>query len=207
MAIRKKNKIEVKKSMLLLCATDAETVFFNQLRKDCRYSSLTVQKSTASSLEKLISEAGALRNKGKYSSVWCAFGLDELSVTVEDVARAEESAARKKVRMLYFEPSFDLYFALFLSTLRKPSSKADLERIIRGEYPDYELTSSYFLRDGINMNFRIYPRLAVADQNARLYNSLMEDETGFRATTLSEFFTDLKDVCGAADMSQTRSKF
>lgn len=207
MAIRKKNKIEVKDSMLLLCATEAETIFFNQLRKDCRYSSLTVQKSSSSSIERMINEAGALRRKGRYSSVWCVFGLDEVNATVEDVTRAEENAEKKKVQMLYFDPSFDLYFALFLTTLGKVTGKKELEKIIKGEYPEYELSASYFLRDGINMNFRIYPRLAVADQNARTYNRIVEDETGFRATTLSEFFSCLKDVCGVANMSQARNKF
>ena len=71
MTIRKKNKIEAKSSMLLLCATDAEAAFFNQFRKDCRYSNLTVAKASGKTIEKILSEAGSLRNKGKYSSVWC----------------------------------------------------------------------------------------------------------------------------------------
>ncbi len=207
MTIRKKNKIEAKESMLMLCATEAETVFFNQLRKDCRYSNLTVQKSTASNLDRLLSEAGSLRTKGKYSSVWCVFGLDDLSATIEDVARSEENAARKRVRMLYFAPSFELYFTLFETAPKKISTKEELLRRIQATTPGFELTERYFLTDGINLNFRIYPRLAVADQNARAYNDISEMDTGFKATTLSDFLDDMKKICGKANMSQARNRF
>ena len=54
MTIRKKNKLEVKPSMLLLCATDAEATFFNQFRKDCRYSNLTVAKANGKTIEKML---------------------------------------------------------------------------------------------------------------------------------------------------------
>ncbi len=207
MTIRKKNKIEAKGSMLMLCATDAETIFFSQLRKDCRYSNLTVQKSSSVNLDKMLSEAGSLRNKGKYTSVWCVFGLDDVNATIEDVARTEENAEKKRVKMLYFAPSFDLYFALFEMSPRKLMTKDELERRCQVAFPGYELSAKYFLTDGINLNFKIYPRLAVADQNARAYNDIAEMDTGFKSTTLTEFFDDLKAVCGKANMSQARNRF
>ncbi len=207
MTIRKKNKIEAKGSMLMLCATDAETIFFSQLRKDCRYSNLTVQKSSSDNLEKMLSEASSLRNRGKYSSVWCVFGLDEVNATIEDVARTEESAEKKRVRMLYFAPSFDLYFALFEMSPRKLVTKDELVRRCQAAFQGYELSARYFLTEGLNLNFKIYPRLAVADQNARQYNDIAEMDTGFKATTLSDFFDDLKAVCGKANMSQARNRF
>lgn len=207
MTIRKKNKIEAKGSMLMLCATDAEAIFFSQLRKDCRYSNLTVQKSSSTSLDRMLSEAGSLRNKGKYTSVWCVFGLDEVNAAVEDVKRAEESAEKKRVRMLYFAPSFDLYFTLFEMSPRKLMTKDELVRRCQVAFPGYELSAKYFLTDGLNLNFKIYPRLAVADQNARTYNDIAEMDTGFKATTLTEFLDDLKAVCGKANMSQARNRF
>ena len=103
MTIRKKNKIEAKSSMLLLCATDAEAAFFNQFRKDCRYSNLTVAKASGKTIEKILSEAGSLRNKGKYSSVWCVFGLDEVDATLEDVDACNDLADKKKVRIIVNE--------------------------------------------------------------------------------------------------------
>ena len=207
MTIRKKNRIEAKHSMLLVCATDAETVFFNQFRKDCRYSNLTVAKANGKTIEKMLSEAGSLRTKGKFSSVWCVFGLDEVDASLEDVDACKEIAEKKKVKMLYFAPSFELYFALFETCPKRIADKESLLRRIRVTFPDFQLTTRYFLTSGLNVNFKIYPKLAVADQNARDYNAISEMDTGFEATTLSDFLDDLKNVCGKADMSQARNRF
>ena len=207
MTIRKKNKLEVKPSMLLLCATDAEATFFNQFRKDCRYSNLTVAKANGKTIEKMLSEAGSLRTKGKFSSVWCVFGLDEVDASLEDVDACKEIAEKKKVKMLYFAPSFELYFALFETCPKRIADKESLLRRIRVTFPDFQLTTRYFLTSGLNVNFKIYPKLAVADQNARDYNAISEMDTGFEATTLSDFLDDLKHVCGKADMSQARNRF
>ena len=207
MTIRKKNKLEVKPSMLLLCATDAEATFFNQFRKDCRYSNLTVAKANGKTIEKMLSEAGSLRTKGKFSSVWCVFGLDEVDASLEDVDACKEIAEKKKVKMLYFAPSFELYFALFETCPKRIADKESLLRRIRVTFPDFQLTTRYFLTSGLNVNFKIYPKLAVADQNARDYNAISEMDTGFEATTLSDFLDDLKSVCGKADMSQARNRF
>ncbi len=207
MAIRKKNKINAKLSMLMLCATEAETIFFNQLRKDCRYQNLTVLKSSSNVLDKMLSEAGSLKKKEKFDSVWCVFGLDEVGLSSEAVAEAEKAAEKKKVKLLYFNPSFELYFALFEMAPRKLMTKEELLKRCLASFPSFELSQKYLLTEGLNLNFKIYPRLAVADQNARTYNDISELETGFKATTIPLFFDDLKEVCGKADMSQARNRF
>ncbi len=207
MAIRKKNKINAKLSMLMLCATEAETIFFNQLRKDCRYQNLTVLKSSSNVLDKMLSEAGSLKKKEKFDSVWCVFGLDEVGLSLEAVAEAEKTAEKKKVKLLYFNPSFELYFALFEMTPRKLMTKEELLKRCTASFPSFELGQKYLLTEGLNLNFKIYPRLAVADQNARTYNDISELETGFKATSMPLFFDDLKEVCGKADMSQARNRF
>ena len=155
----------------------------------------------------MLSEAGSLRTKGKFSSVWCVFGLDEVDASLEDVDACKEIAEKKKVKMLYFAPSFELYFALFETCPKRIVDKESLLRRIRVTFPDFQLTTRYFLTSGLNVNFKIYPKLAVADQNARDYNAISEMDTGFEATTLSDFLDDLKNVCGKADMSQARNRF
>ncbi len=207
MAIRKKNKIEAKGCMLMLCRTEAEVIFFNQLRKDCRYQNLSVMKSSSNVLDKMMGEAARERKKGKYDSVWCVFGLDEVNLDAQSLAEAEKTAEKKRVKLLYFNPSFELYFALFEMAPRKLMTKEELLKRCTASFPSFELSSKYLLTEGINLNFKIYPRLAVADQNARTYNDISELETGFKATTLPLFFDDLKEVCGKADMSQARNRF
>ena len=207
MTIRKKNKVDAKPSMLLVCATDAEATFFSQFRKDCRYSNLTVVKATGTTLDKILSEAGSMRTTGKFSSVWCLFGLDDVGATLEDVDASKAIAEKKKVKMLYFAPSFHLYFALFETCPKRVADTETLKRRVQVSFPDFELSSRYFLTSGLNVNFKIYPKLAVADQNARDYNVISEMDTGFAATTLPLFLDDLKTVLGKADMSQARNRF
>ncbi len=206
MVVRKRNRVEAKETMLLVCAKEAEAIFFSQMRKDCRYSNLTVVAAPSSMpLEKLLDYAGKLRNRGKYTSCWVAFGLDDVSAALEDVENAEEYAAKKKLRMLYFEPSFDLYFLMFLARPKAYiGSPEEVRDSVRKSIADYELSSSYFLTKGINLNFSLYPKLAEADRNARDYNELVSFEKGYDATSLPAFFDDLKTVCGKADMSHNQ---
>lgn len=207
MTVRKKAKVEAKGSMLLVCATEAEAAYFSQMRKDCRYSNMTVVKTSEDTLDKVLAEAGSIRSKGKYSSVWCVFGLDDLGCTLKEVADAKETAEKKKVQMLYFAPSFDLYFTLFETAPRKILSKEDMARRAAAAHEGYELSAQYFQTKGANINMTIYPRLAVADQNARSYNDLCEIDEGYKATSLPDFLEDMKLVCGKADMSHTRTRF
>ncbi len=206
MVVRKRNKVDAKETMLLVCAKEAEAIFFSQMRKDCRYSNLTVVAAPDGlSLEKLIDYAGKLRNRGKYTSCWVVFGLNDVAASLSDVENAEEYAAKKKLRMLYFEPSFDLYFLLFISRPKAYIEDADAVREEVGKaISGYALTTDYFLTKGLNLNFNLYPKLAEADRNARDYNELVSFEKGYGATSLPEFFDDLKSICGKADMSHNQ---
>lgn len=205
MIVRKRNKVDAKQTMLLVCANEAEAIFFSQMRKDCRYSNMTVVSANAKTLDKLLDFAGKLRNKGKYTSCWVLFGLDELNATREDVDNAEELALKKKVKMLYFEPSFDLYFMLFFSKPNALIDSADkLKEKVKSLIEGYEVTSKYFLTKGLNLNFTLYPQLAEADKNAREYNEFVSFDRGFDVTSLPLFLDDLKEVCGKADMSHSQ---
>lgn len=206
MIVRKRNKVDAKQTMLLVCANEAEAIFFSQLRKDCRYSNLTVVAANGiTSLEKLLDYAGKLRNKGKYTSCWAVFGLDEVGATRESVNDAEELALKKKIKMLYFEPSFDLYFSLFFAAPNELIE--DIEKLkenVKSHIDGYELSSEYFLTKGLNLNFTLYPKLAEADKNARSYNEFVSFDRGYDVTSLPLFFDDLKEVCGKADMSHSQ---
>ncbi len=206
MIVRKRNKVDAKQTMLLVCANEAEAIFFSQMRKDCRYSNMTVVSAgNAVSLDKLLDFAGKLRNKGKYTSCWVLFGLDEVNATREDVSNAEETAAKKKLKMLYLEPSFDLYFMLFFSKPAALIESADeVKEKVKSSIEGYEATSEYFLTKGLNLNFSLYPKLAEADKNARDYNEFVSFDRGYDVTSLPLFLDDLKEVCGKADMSHSQ---
>lgn len=202
MTPRKRNKVEAKETMLLVCAKESEAVFFSQMRKDCRYSNLTVIAEECSSLEKFIDAAAKERNRGKYSVCWALFGFNDVATDVEEVKSMMDYADKKKVNLCYFNPTFDLYFMLFATKPRAFISDSEMiKNRVQSAFDGYDGSVEYFLTKGLNLNFRIYPQLAEADKNARDYNNISEIDTGIVATTLPLFFDSLKSVCGKADMS------
>ena len=202
MTPRKRNKVEAKETMLLVCAKESEAVFFSQMRKDCRYSNLTVIAEESSSLEKFIDAAAKERNRGKYSVCWALFGFNDVATDVEEVKSMMDYADKKKVNLCYFNPTFDLYFMLFATKPRAFISDSEMiKNRVQSAFDGYDGSVEYFLTKGLNLNFRIYPQLAEADKNARDYNNISKIDTGIVATTLPLFFDSLKSVCGKADMS------
>ncbi len=202
MTPRKRNKVEAKETMLLVCALESEAVFFSQMRKDCRYSNLTVISEQKDSLSKFIDAAAKERSKGKYSVCWALFGFDDLNTNADEVKQMMEYAEKKKVNLCFFNPSFDLYFMLFATRPRTFIENKEMIRSrVQSAFDGYDGSVDYFLTKGLNLNFKIYPQLAEADKNARDYNNIAEIDTGLPATSLHLFFDSLKNVCGKADMS------
>ena len=194
--------------LLLVCATEAEALYFSQMRKDCRYVNLTVLQapaSSASSLQGLIDWTGKQRSKGRFDSAWALFGFDDVNTDVQSVKEAEEYAEKKKVKMLYFNPSFELWFILHLGA---PTAFVrditPLKEKLKSAIPGYEFTPEYFLTKGLNMHIKLFPRHSTADLNARNYNSVALAATGLKATTMPDFNENLTEICGLADMSHNQ---
>ena len=83
-----------------MTATEAEALYFSQMRKDCRYSNMTVVwQETFSDLHQLISITARMRTSGSYTSAWLVFGLADLSITSADVKKEMEYAERRKVNL------------------------------------------------------------------------------------------------------------
>ncbi|MDY5931335.1 MAG: RloB domain-containing protein [Candidatus Ornithospirochaeta sp.] len=206
MKTRKRIPATPKKTLLLVCATEAEALYFSQMRKDCRYANLTVKAAEdKKSLESLILFAAKERNAGKYDSAWILFGFDDLSTNAEEVASFGVYAEKKKVRMCFFNPSFDLWFALHLASFSEfQPSIAGLKERVKSALPDYSLDADYFLTKGLNLHIRLFPRHASADINARNYNAIARKATGLEATTMPLLNADITEYCGQADMSHNQ---
>ena len=202
MTPRKRNKVEAKETMLLVCALESEAVFFSQMRKDCRYSNLTVVTAKSDSLEKFIDAAAKEKSNGKYSVCWALFGFEDVNTDADEVKAMMPYADKKKVNLCFFNPTFDLYFMMFATKPRAFIADKDMIRArVQSAFDGYDGSAEYFLTKGLNLNFKIYPQLAEADKNARDYNNIAEIDTGIVATSLPLFFDSLKSVCGKADMS------
>ena len=208
MKTRKKNTTDPKQTLLLVCATEAEALYFSQMRKDCRYVNLTVLQAPEGKcrdIKELIDYTGRQRSRGRFDSAWALFGFDDVDADAAKVREMEEYSERKKVKMLYFNPSFELWFILHLGA---PSSFvsdiAPLREKLKAAIPGYEMSAEYFLTRGLNMHIKLFPRHSAADINARNYNQAARLSTGLPATTMPEFNEDLAAICGLADMSHNQ---
>ena len=203
---RRKNITTPKRTLLLVCATEAEALYFSQMRKDCRYVNLTVLAApNAKNLKAIIDFTAKERNHGKFDSAWALFGFDDVSTSVEEIREMDEYVQKKKVRLCWFNPSFEIWFIMHLGA---PGSFVRDITPLRGKLqealPGYELTPEYLLTKGLNMHIRLFPRHAQADLNARNYNTVAKAATGLEATTMPLLNEDITAICGSADMSHNQ---
>lgn len=208
MAIRKRNSTESRKTLLLVTATEAEALYFSQMRKDCRYSNLSVVNSNARNLKELIKFAAREKNRNRYDVTFILFGFDDLGVTMEEVKEAEVTCQSRRIQLCYFNPGF--YLWLYCHFGRPNSFISDssvLEAEVKKAIPGIEMTPKYLLTDGLNLHMRLFPRHSVADQNARDYNTIAIQATGEKATTMPELNMTITEVCGQADMSHNTKVF
>lgn len=210
MAKRKKNITEAKGTILLVTATRAESIYFNQMRKDCRYMNLTVEwaGSDSLSLKQLIDITSRKKLTGRYQYVWTLFGLDEVGADIETVKEMGEYAERKKINLCWFNPCFELWFALHLGQMAAYTNDAEALRArVKGAIKGFEMTPEYLLTGGLNLHLQLFSRHATADLNARNYNDIVKIQTGLEATTMPLFDECIQNVCGQADMSHNQKAF
>lgn len=210
MAKRKKNITEAKGTILLVTATRAESIYFNQMRKDCRYMNLTVEwaGSDSLSLKQLIDITSRKKLAGRYQYVWTLFGLDEVGADIEAVKEMGEYAERKKINLCWFNPCFELWFALHLGQMAAYTNDAEALRArVKGAIKGFEMTPEYLLTGGLNLHLQLFSRHATADLNARNYNDIVKIQTGLEATTMPLFDECIQNVCGQADMSHNQKAF
>lgn len=208
MSTRKRNSTESRKTLLLVTATEAEALFFSQLRKDCRFGNLTVVNANAGSLKQLITFTGKTKNRGRYDVAWALFGLDDVGCTMDEVKEAQEVCVGKRIRLCHFNPSFKLWLYLHLGKpngfIADPQAfDAPLAKAIEG----FQWSAQYLLTGGLNLHMKLFPRHSVADQNARDYNKLAIQATGEKATEMPELDMAITEVCGQADMSHNTKAF
>lgn len=209
MVKRKKNTTEAKGTILLVTATKAESTYFSQMRKDCRYMNLTVEWSGKDklSLKELIDITGKKKNLGKYEHVWALFGFDEVGTSLEEVKELEMYAEKKKIRLCYFDPCFELWFLLHLGAFTQYIGSAEMIREkVKGAIGG-EVTTEFLLTKGLNLHLQLFAKHSVADINARNYNKANMNLRGLAVTSMPDFNEMIQSVCGRADMSHNQKAF
>lgn len=208
MQLRKKKTTEFKGTMLLVTATEAEALFFSQMRKDCRFTNLNVVCSNAKTLKEIITFAARKKNQGKFDRTFCVFGLDDLNTTIEEIKRNEEAVANRRIDLCYFNPTFEMYFYFHLGELDRFVSDAEFFKSnIAKAVKDYEFTPEFLGTKGSNFHLQLFPRHATADLRIRDYNRVANQATGAKACGVVELNNAITEICGTADMSHNTRVF
>lgn len=205
---RKRISQKPRKTVLLVTATEAEALYFSQMRKDCRYANMTVVwEPEFKDLEHLITLAGRRRNSDNYNSVWVVFGLKDLNLAVKDVKQAQAFAEKKKVKLAWNNPSLGLWYLLHLQAPRGFVEDSSLiESALSKQFPSYSSDASFLLSDGLDLHFRLYSSKSKAAVNAAAYNQLASAKLGLGATTMVAMLNDITEICGLADLTHNQKR-
>ncbi len=205
---RKKITQQPRRTILLVTATETEALYFSQMRKDCRYSNMTVVwEENFKDLNNLITLASRHKTSGNYSSVWVVFGLADLGVSVQDVKAEMKFAEQKKVQLAYTNPSLPLWYLLHLQAPKGfVADAAVITQALGTPLPGFSNDAEYLLTDGMYLHLKLYPSKSKAAVNASAYNSIVEAKLGMGATNLAAMLNDITDICGLADLAHNQKQ-
>lgn len=203
---RTRTKMKVKPAMLIVTGGEFEAMYFSQVRKDCRYSNLTVRCAQgADSLGSFISKASAARLKGKYDSVWAFFSPADFPVTAQEIKEAQEYAQKKKVNLGWAFPSLSLWFYLhFKSPQMAIDDPEPFAEALPKQIKSYEETTDFLLGEGQNLHLELFTNFSKAVSNSMVYNRTYEVKFGIQATNLPEIYAEIHRICGKADLTHNQ---
>lgn len=205
---RKKISDKPRRTILIITATEAEALYFSQMRKDCRYSNLTViWAEEFKDLEQLITLAARYRNTGNYSVVWVLFGLADLNITSAEVKKQIPYAKKKKVGLSWTNPSMPIWYLLHLQTPNGfVGDTSQISNALGKALPGFSSDASYLLTDGMYLHLKLYPAKAKASLNANAYNRLVEGNLGLAPVSLVPMLNDITEICGLADLTHNQKQ-
>lgn len=204
---RKKTNGNPRKTLLIVTASEAESLYFSQMRKDCRYTNMTIMwGSEAGTLEELIKLAARERTKGKFDSTWCVFGFSDLVVDASQVRLASDLAAKKKIQLAWTNPALPIWYLVHLQSPRMPIGDVKVvESTLSGVLPRFNSSAAYLLGEGASLHLRLFPAKAQAVVNAGAYNTLAQQRSGgVPPLNMTKLLNEIADICGTADMSHNQ---
>lgn len=204
---RKKIVEKPKKTFLIVTANEAELLYFSQMRKDCRYTNMTVvQAQEASSLEDLIKFAAKERIKGKFDRAWALFSFSDYAVDDQELDEAQKLAAKRKIQLAWAKPALPIWYLLHLQAPRVVVEELKvIEDALKKVLPNFDSSADYLLDEGASLHLKLFPAKAQAVMNASAYNSLAQQK-GLRIApvNLTKLTSEIADYCGIADMSHNQ---
>ncbi|MDK2860175.1 RloB domain-containing protein [Sphaerochaeta halotolerans] len=205
---RKRISQKPRRTILVVTATEAEALYFSQMRKDCRYANMTVVwEPDYKDLANLITLAGRMRTKEQYSSVWLVFGFADLDVSVQEVKELMPHAEKKKVNLAWNNPSLPLWYLLHLQAPKGfVKDPAMIESALAGQFPGFSSDAAYLLDEGLDLHLKLYSAKSKAAVNASSYNALTASQVGLAPTNMVALLNDITDICGLADLTHNQKR-
>lgn len=199
--------VEPREAMLLVTATGFEQAYFDQMKKDCRYTSLTVKcSSKASSIMDLISFATKSRTAGKFQSVYIFFAYADFeALSVEDIKAASLVAEKKRMHLIWTIPSLSMWFYMHFKSLESYVSKPEVfNDALSKVFPGFREDAEYFSTEGQNFHLKLFSSFSKALANLSAYNRISVAKTGIPASNMMDLYTEINRVCGSADITHNQ---
>ncbi len=206
MKTRKRKNLAPRKTMLIIGASEKEALFFSQVRKDARYSNLSVEWAGGEKdLEKLISLASRSRTHGKFNEVWLVFSFEDLNVDSQTVKDLIPIAEKKRVHLCWSNPGINLWYLFhFRGANGLITDSSSINRVIQKELPNFEDTATYLRTEGIDFYNKICVKDNEANRNSRIYNEAVESVLGLPAINYIDLHLAIIENCGAANFTQNQ---
>ncbi len=204
---RKKINTAPRKTLLIVTSTESESLYFSQMRKDCRYTNLSVLwGSEAKDIEDLIKIAAKERLRGHFDSVWVTLSLQEMKISPTHIKEMNEFATRKKVKLAWNNPDISLWYLLHLQAPRLPiTDMAVIEASLKGVFPDFTTDPSYLLDKGSSLHLKLFGNKAQAVVNASTYNTVAASRLGnMDPVNMTKLLNDITLFCGTADITHNQ---
>ncbi len=207
---RRHDTREPRNPLLVLTSNEIETIYFRQMRRDCRYANMSVrQKDPASEdFKQMINEAAKLKRNLGYGAVWCVLNPFDVEMDPSEAKEYEDFARKKKISLVYNVPGIEFWFYLHYGVPADPRLSAkQMEEELRARIPGYESTEQYFKSgDGMDLHLKLFPNKAQAVLNANAFRQRGENVPLGDATRLTtnmpSFLTDVIRECGRCYISR-----
>ncbi|MGI6467348.1 MAG: RloB family protein [Sphaerochaetaceae bacterium] len=205
---RRKKVIEKpRKTFLIVAASEAESLYFSQMRKDCRYTNMTVLwAEEIETLEDLIKFAAKERTKGKFDRTWAVFSFEQMGVDEADVKEMQVLANKRKIQLAWTNPDLPLWYLMHLQVPTQVISEGKaIENTLRGVFKEFDSSAEYLLDEGSSLHLKLFPAKAQAVMNSGSYNNLaLAKGATLVPMNFTKLTTEIADYCGVADMSHNQ---
>lgn len=208
---RKRENREPRKPILILTSCLEETLYANQMKRDCRYANMNVRQKSDSvgDLEAMIREAGTFRRTESFEAVWLLVNPESITIDPSKGETYQALASRRHVHIIYNNPGLEFWFLLHH---RVPEtdvlSSEEIHEALQQYIPGFSMSKEYLSSpEGMQLYLKLFPFKADAVINAQEYRRLCNvpyiiGDTGSAQTGMAAFINDITGVCGRCYVSR-----